>query len=162
MENALFSRVSVLPAVENIRSGKWLPPMARRGLWGAATAGVILLLALVVARAAQALVERRQATAQAEWATGGDAARAIATMRRLGCDACHRIPGVPGAAALVGPPLDHMASRSYIAGVMANTPDNMALWIRWPQGVLPMSGMPNTGANEQEARDIAAYLLSLR
>jgi hypothetical protein len=28
--------------------------------------------------------------------------------------------------------------------------------------VLPMSGMPNTGASEQEARDIAAYLLSLR
>jgi cytochrome c len=136
--------------------------MTRRQLWVVAATGAFLLAALAAARAAQAWVAQREARAQAEWFTGGDAARAAAAMRRLGCDACHRIPGVPGAAALVGPPLDHMGSRSYIAGVMHNTPDNMILWIRWPQGVLPMSGMPNTGASEQDARDIAAYLLSLR
>ena len=136
--------------------------MTRRKLWGVAICGAALAVAVIAARAAQAVVAQRQAAAQAEWFTGGDAGRALAAMRRLGCDACHVIPGMAGAAALVGPPLDHMALRGYIAGVMPNTPGNMVLWIRWPQGVLPMSGMPNTGATERQARDIAAYLLSLR
>ena len=123
---------------------------------------MVALALLIAARAAQAWIEQRQALAQAEWFTGGDSARAVAAMRDLGCGACHQIPGVRGAVGLVGPPLNHMASRSYIAGVMDNTPDNMILWLRWPQGVLPMSGMPNLGMTETQARDIAAYLLSLR
>jgi cytochrome c1 len=136
--------------------------MSRRKIWGTAIGALLALIVVIAAQAGQAFYEQRQAVAQAEWFTGGDAGRAVGAMRDLGCGACHQIPGMRGATALVGPPLSHMASRGYIAGVMDNTPDNMILWIRWPQGVLPMSGMPNTGATERQARDIAAYLLSLR
>ena len=32
-----------------------------------------------------------------------------------GCGSCHTVPGVPGARATVGPPLDQMDERSYVA-----------------------------------------------
>src|SRR4051794_29465655 len=60
--------------------------------------------------------------------TGGDPHRGRAALTRYGCSTCHTIPGVRGAPALVGPPLDRIASRSYIAGVLTNTPDHMIRW----------------------------------
>jgi cytochrome c1 len=38
----------------------------------------------------------------------------------------------------------------------------MARWIRDPQGVVPGNAMPDAGLSEQEARDMAAYLATLR
>ena len=77
------------------------------------------------------------------------------------CGRCHTIPGVKGADALVGPPLIHFSKRSYVAGVLANTPENLARWVRDPQGVSPGTDMPNLGVSQEEAVNIAAYLLSL-
>jgi cytochrome c2 len=93
---------------------------------------------------------------------GGDARRGHDAIRRYGCGACHSIQGVNGARALVGPPLDGMAERAYIAGVIVNTPLNLQRWIRDPQGVDPRTAMPDLGVTDTEARDIAAYLYSLR
>ena len=134
--------------------------MTRRRLWIAAVAGLAALAALISAEAAQSLLEGT--VEKARNMTGGDPSRAADAMRRLGCLSCHDVPGIAGAQGRVGPPLTHMASRAYIAGVMPNTAENLILWIRWPQGVLPNSGMPNLGASEAETRDIAAYLLSLQ
>jgi cytochrome c len=94
--------------------------------------------------------------------TGGDPTRAPALMRRYGCVSCHVIPGVRGGSGLVGPPLTGMASRSYIAGVLTNEPQHMVRWIMNPKGVDSLTAMPVTGVSEQEARDIAAYLYTLR
>ena len=94
--------------------------------------------------------------------TGGDPHRGRAAISRYGCSACHTIPGVVGATALVGPPLDRIASRSYIAGVLPNSPDNMIRWIQNPPGVDRMTAMPNLGVTDADARDIASYLYTLK
>jgi cytochrome c len=87
---------------------------------------------------------------------------AIAAGRHLlasyGCGACHTIPGVPGAHAVVGPPLDHFYARGYIAGVLPNTQENLIKWIQDPQQVKPGDAMPNLGLSAADAADIAAYL----
>lgn len=99
--------------------------------------------------------------AAARW-TGGDPRRGRASLSGYGCTACHTIPGIRNANALVGPPLDHVASRMYIAGVLQNTPANMIRWIQNPPAIDEKTAMPNLHVNEQDARDMAAYLLTLR
>jgi cytochrome c len=94
--------------------------------------------------------------------TGGDAARGVAAVRRYGCDACHSIPGVPGADRKVGPSLAGIDRRMYIGGVLPNSPGNLIRWIRAPREVDPNTAMPNLGVTQQDARDIAAYLYTLR
>jgi cytochrome c1 len=49
-----------------------------------------------------------------------------------------------------------------LGGVLPNTPENMARWIRAPQEVAPLTAMPNLGVTQRDARDIAAYLATLR
>lgn len=101
----------------------------------------------------------------AQWAasmTGGTPSRGRETIRSYGCQSCHTIPGVTGATALVGPPLGGIASRSYIAGVMSNTPQHMIEWLRNPPGIDSKTAMPNMNVTERDARDIAAYLYTLR
>jgi cytochrome c2 len=92
----------------------------------------------------------------------GDPARGHDLIIHAGCGACHGIPGVSGADGRVGPPLDGMAERTIIAGMLPNTPGNMIHWLEAPQSVVPGNAMPNMELNDHDARDIAAYLYSLR
>lgn len=87
--------------------------------------------------------------------------RGQAAFAQYGCTRCHRIPGVTGAQTDVGPPLVGMAARSYIAGVLANTPENMVWWLRFPQAIDPKTAMPYLGVGEEDALDMAAYLNTL-
>lgn len=86
----------------------------------------------------------------------------IAEGRRLiasyGCGACHSIPGVAGADARAAPPLDRFYERSYIAGRLPNTWENLIKWIQNPQQVEPDTAMPNLGVSADDAHEIAAYL----
>jgi cytochrome c len=100
--------------------------------------------------------------AAAEMTGGGDPARGRAAIERYGCGTCHTIPGVRGADALVGPPLSQVASRSYVGGVLTNSPENMIRWVRDPRAVDPLTAMPTLGLTEQDARDIASYLYTLK
>ena len=100
--------------------------------------------------------------ARAAELTGGDPHKGRAAIRTHGCSSCHTIPGVDGADALVGPSLDHVASRGYIGGVLPNNPDNLIRWILDPPGVDPQTAMPNLRLSEQDARDIAGYLYTLK
>ncbi len=93
---------------------------------------------------------------------GGDPERGVETLQAYGCGACHVIPGVPGAVSYVGPPLDGWADRHYIAGSLSNTPENLMRWLREPQTVEPGTAMPNMDVTEQAARDMSAYLYTLR
>lgn len=79
-------------------------------------------------------------------------------IQRYGCGACHSIPGIPGATARVGPRLEGLVEKSYIAGQLTNTPQNLARWIQNPRAIAPGTAMPDLGVSEKEARDIAAYL----
>jgi cytochrome c2 len=94
--------------------------------------------------------------------TGGDPDRGVQLIGRYGCPACHTIPGVRGANAAVGPPLVRIASRTYLAGQIQNTPSNMVRWIQHPRGVEHGTAMPEMGVTDSDARDIAAYLYTLR
>lgn len=93
---------------------------------------------------------------------GGSPERGRQAIPRYGCGACHTIAGVPGAQGKVGPRLADLNERVMIAGRLANTPDNLMHWIQYPQSVSPGTAMPNMAVTDADARDIAAYLLTLR
>jgi len=88
--------------------------------------------------------------------------RDIETGRQLiasyGCGACHSIPGIPGADAMAAPPLNCFYERTYIAGRLPNTWENLTKWIQNPQLVEPGTAMPNLGVSQAQADNIAAYL----
>jgi len=122
---------------------------------------IAVFAALVLATGCDRGRELRFAAA-AQMTGGGNANAGIADIRKYGCGGCHTITGVQGANGLVGPPLEKFAYRAYIAGRLPNTPDNLMHWIQQPQEVVPQNVMPNMGVTEQDSRDIAAYLYSLR
>jgi cytochrome c len=93
--------------------------------------------------------------------TGGDPGRGRIALQKYGCNTCHTIPGVP-LDATVGPPLLRIAQRTYLAGRLQNTPQNLMTWIRNPRAIDPLTAMPATGVSINDARDIAAYLYTLR
>lgn len=94
--------------------------------------------------------------------TGGNSRAGRALLQAYGCGSCHVIPGVPNAHGLVGPPLYFWARRTYIAGELPNTPDNLVKWIVSPPSVEPGTAMPTLGVSDQQARDMAAYLYTIR
>jgi len=111
---------------------------------------------------ATVLACNRSADTVARQLTGGEPDKGKLAIVKYGCDTCHNIPGVLTATATVGPPLSQVALRSYLAGRIDNTPENMIKWIRQPHSVDPQTAMPETGVTESDGRDIAAYLYTLR
>jgi cytochrome c2 len=81
-------------------------------------------------------------------------------MIQYGCPTCHVIPNVPGAVGKVGPSLDQLAQRSYLAGTLQNSPENLVHWIQHPQQVHPGTAMPEMGVTSTDAARIAAFLQS--
>jgi cytochrome c len=90
--------------------------------------------------------------------TGGNPDRGAALIRAVGCGQCHSIPGIRGAEGAVGPPLTQFARRTFIAGQLPNSPDNLVRWLMDPPAVEPGTAMPALGLSAEQARDIAAYL----
>lgn len=105
---------------------------------------------------------QRQAEAVAHALTGGDATRGKLAFSRYRCGACHSIRALEGADGQVGPPLDKIAVRAFLAGSQPNDAAHMIAWVRHPQAVEPGVGMPDMGLTDPEARDVAAYLYTLR
>jgi putative membrane protein len=143
-------------------AGSWLRDPVRRvavpAQFGAGTLSLILLALFAGGcRQSSAL-----SPALAAGVTGGNPTRGAQAIREYGCATCHTIPGIPGATATVGPPLAGISGRSYIAGVLTNTPDNLVRWIKDPPGVDPLTAMPNVGVRDSVARDIASYLYTLK
>ena len=95
-------------------------------------------------------------------ATGGDAARDAQVIREFGCGSCHTIPGIRSAKGVVGPPLYFFSRRTYIAGELPNTLENLVRWVKDPPSVEPGTAMPKLGLSDQQALDVAAYLYTLR
>jgi cytochrome c len=92
----------------------------------------------------------------------GDVDRGKQAFEAYGCTACHSISSVRTARGDVGPRLDDFAGERMIAGRLPNTPENLVRWIRDPQAISPGSDMPDLGVSPDDARDIAAFLYSLR
>jgi cytochrome c len=95
-------------------------------------------------------------------ALGGDPENGKLLLRQFACGSCHAIPGVAAANGKVGPPLAGVASRVYLAGMLPNTPERMAEFIRAPHKADPRTAMPDMGVTEEHARDMVAYLYTLK
>lgn len=91
-----------------------------------------------------------------------DPERGKKAMLNYACITCHHIPGIVGPDAPVGPPLDGIGNRAFIAGILRNKPGQMERWLRFPRQINPLSAMPDLGVSEQDARDMAAYLQTLK
>jgi cytochrome c len=119
--------------------------------------GAVVLIALVGLSGC-----RKEAEANAIATVGGNLRRGTEMIGTYGCASCHTIPGIRGANGVVGPPLTQMGARSYVGGVLQNTPDNLVRWIQNPTAVDPKTAMPNLHVTNTDARDIATYLDSLQ
>jgi cytochrome c oxidase subunit II len=76
-----------------------------------------------------------------------------------GCIACHSFVAANAPKGMVGPNLGNIGARSYLAaGTLKNTDENLARWIRDPQGIKKGVLMPNLGVTEAEAQALVAYL----
>jgi putative membrane protein len=136
--------------------GKWIQQPAR-----AQATICLLLISVALTSSCTPDLQFKNPYKQALTITGGDAKRGKEAIGRYGCGSCHTIPGVQGANGLVGPPLTKMALRTYIAGVLPNTPDNMQRWIHDPPAVDHQTAMPKLGVSDQDVQDITSYLYTL-
>jgi len=93
---------------------------------------------------------------------GGSPRAGARVIEQFHCGACHMIPGIRDADGLVGPPLILFARRTYVGGEVPNTPPNLIRWIQDPKSIEPGTAMPDLGLSEQQARNVAAYLYTLR
>ncbi|MEO5771528.1 MAG: c-type cytochrome [Burkholderiaceae bacterium] len=117
--------------------------------------------AIGLALACGVLASTAASAAPVSTGKGGDVERGRLLLRQFGCGRCHTIPGVEAAQGRVGPPLARLKERVYLAGVLPNTRDNLARWIRHPQQVQPGTAMPDMQVSGPHALDIVAYLYSL-
>jgi cytochrome c len=130
-------------------------PSAPRRRTRFVAAGALILITI-------AACSSRNETFSARQVPGGHAKNGRNYMAAAGCGSCHMIPGVVNARGMVGPSLEHFAQRSFIAGEVPNTTDNLVKWIVNPPSIEPKTAMPVLGVTPRDARDIAAYLYQLR
>ena len=102
------------------------------------------------------------ACAKRESGIPGNADHGKELIAQYGCTACHQIPGIKGPRGMVGPSLEHVASRTYVAGKFQNSPATMTKWLQNPQAMDPNNAMPNLGVTPKDAEDITAYLYTLK
>jgi cytochrome c1 len=122
------------------------------------TAFYLLLISLLLFVAA---CQEEATASDLPFMPGGDPEAGAELIEVYGCGACHTIPGIDNADALVGPPLTAWAERQTIAGAVPNTPEYLLLWLQNPQALEPGTIMPDVGLNEQGARHVGAYLYTL-
>ena len=120
-------------------------------------AGVLVFFAIAISACS-----RRGTIELGRQLAGGDPKIGEHLIYTYGCGSCHVIPGVAEANGAIGPTLRGFGSRTYIAGLLTNTPRNLSRWISKPQEIDPANAMPDLGVTEHQARDIAAYLYTLR
>ncbi|MGH7923801.1 MAG: cytochrome c oxidase subunit II [Candidatus Binatus sp.] len=77
------------------------------------------------------------------------------------CTTCHMIQGI--SKGYIGPDLTHFGSRTTLAaGVLKNTPENVAKWIEDPQEIKPGANMPALLLPGPKMNALVAYLESLK
>jgi cytochrome c len=131
-----------------------------KGRWTAALVAILLAagaVTVIVVRGSDTTRAREIAAADM---TDGDPKRGKAAIVRIGCGACHRIPGIATAVGRVGPDLSQIGENVFVAGVTSNKPGNIVQWILNPQAIDPKTAMPDLGLDRQTAKDIAAFLYS--
>ncbi len=103
-----------------------------------------------------------QQQAQVPTPPTGLAAQGAQTFQQLTCANCHAIAGTP-AQARFAPDLTHVGSRQTLAaGVLTDTPENLAKWLKDPNSVKPGTLMPNLQLTDAQVGALVAYLESLK
>jgi L-cysteine S-thiosulfotransferase len=92
---------------------------------------------------------------------GANAENGLAIIHRVGCAACHVIPGVAWPEGGAGPSLRRFAESPMIGGQAPNQPDVLVRWLIDAPSISPATAMPPMPLTESEARDVAAYLYTL-
>jgi len=93
--------------------------------------------------------------------TAHDAAEGAKIFANSPCTTCHRVDGV--SKGYIGPDLTHFGGRTTLAaGIMSNTPENVAKWIADPDAIKPGAEMPKLGLRGDQLNDLVAYLESLK
>jgi cytochrome c oxidase subunit 2 len=81
---------------------------------------------------------------------------------RASCANCHTVRGT-SAKGTPGPDLTHLMSRETIAaGVLANTPQNLAAWIRDPNALKPGTMMPAVPLSDGDRLALVRWLTTLQ
>jgi len=167
----LFGKVDAIPGYTTRL--KFTPLQVGKGEYGGqctqycGTQHAQMRFSVIVVTAAEfeAWIQAQNTPAAAvETLTGDVAAGAAAFIDpQNACIACHQIDGVPQAVGKVGPNLTHVGSRAYLAGgILANNPENLAHWLRNPQGVKPGNLMKIRELDDQTVSNLVAYLSSLK
>ena len=117
---------------------------------------------LVVAEAPAAFASWEQHELSPAPAEAEGASRGARVFREMTCVKCHAIGGA-GEGARVAPDLTHLAERTTLgAGVLANTPENLARWLKSPQQIKAGCHMPDTQLTDAQVTDLVAYFETLR
>jgi cytochrome c oxidase subunit 2 len=91
----------------------------------------------------------------------GDVAAGKALFAGSACVGCHTVRGV--SQGVLGPDLTRFGNRRTLAaGMFPNEPERLAAWIRNAPALKPGVKMPAFALTDEQAKALAAYLLSLK
>ena len=88
-------------------------------------------------------------------------ARGRETAERLGCGACHVLPGVAWPQGRTGSDLHGFADRAMIAGRVPNRPEYLTRFVRDAPALAPGIAMPAIRMTDADAQALTAWLQSL-
>lgn len=124
---------------------------------------VFLVLLLTIATACNRGEAAKTSGGASAPAAIGNAGRGPELAAQYGCNVCHIIPGVEGPQGSLGPSLQGLGSRPTISmGAVQNTPANLVQFIQNPAALNPQSSMPPMAIAENDAKDLVAYLVTLK
>ena len=127
------------------------------------TVALLILLVLALAQACNRDEAAKPMAKPAEAVPIGNEERGKALTAQYGCNVCHAVPGTEGPQGALGPSLAGVASRPTLSfGTVQNTPENLVKYIQDPPSMNPQSSMPPIGLTDVDAKDIAAYVLTLK
>ncbi|MFJ6023525.1 c-type cytochrome [Brevundimonas sp. NPDC092305] len=133
--------------------------MARTKQTPAAVRAAILATIAITAAGPAACSDK---TSQPRTLAGADPDRGLEIIRRTGCAACHAVPGVDWPTGAAAASLDGFGDSPLISGRLPNQPDTLVRFLRDAPSLDPQTAMPPMPLTEPEARDVAAYLYTLR
>ncbi|HEX7831689.1 MAG TPA: c-type cytochrome [Thermoanaerobaculia bacterium] len=108
-------------------------------------------------------VQPVQKAAPPAMAATGNATRGQEMIAQYGCNVCHIVPGINGPQGSLGPSLAGIASRPTISAAnVPNTQANLVQFIQNPGSLNPQSSMPPIALAPEDAKDIVAYLQTLK
>ncbi|HVA88862.1 MAG TPA: cytochrome c oxidase subunit II [Chloroflexota bacterium] len=121
-----------------------------------------MLIRAIAQTPAQFAAWQRRQLRPASSPIGAAAVAGSALFGQITCSSCHAIYGAHFQAT-IGPDLTHVGSRETLAaGLLANTPANMALWLHNPDALKPGVRMPNLKLSATQVQELTAYLEELK